>query len=41
MKATRFRAQEPKIYDTRLRKTKVVVAVADNVGNDEVKRLFS
>ena len=40
MKATRFRAQEPKIYETSLRRTKVAVAVADNVENDEVKNCF-
>ena len=40
MKATRFRARGPKIYDIKLRRTKVAVAAADNVENEEVKRLF-
>ena len=40
MKATRFRAREPKICDIKLKRTKVAVAVDDNVVNDEVKKLF-
>ena len=39
MKATRFRAQEPRIYDIKRRRMTAVVAVAD-VEKSEIKRLY-